>query len=79
MNMNNVQLAAMAYQAGFGKKSGNQLKFENFKKLKDFAASVRIRTINDCAHIAATAEPYASRDLILKLLEECKIYPDSPS
>ena len=38
--MTNTELAALAYRAGFGEKAENQIRIEDFVKLKQFAEAV---------------------------------------
>lgn len=41
--MTNIELGALAYRAGFGEKTDNQIRIEEFAKLKKFAEAVAQR------------------------------------
>jgi hypothetical protein len=45
-------LAALAYRAGLGHRTGNRLRFEDFEKLKRFAALVAAAEREACAQVA---------------------------
>ena len=49
--MTNIELGALAYRAGFGEKNDNQIRIEEFLKLKRFADAVAQREREACAKL----------------------------
>ena len=50
--MTNIELGALAHRAGFGEKTENSIRIEEFVKLKRFADLVAQREREACADIA---------------------------
>ena len=49
--MTNTELAILAHRAGFGEKAENQIRIEDFVKLKQFAEAVAAKEREACAKI----------------------------
>jgi hypothetical protein len=58
--MTNIELGALAHRAGFGEKTDNQIRIEEFAKLKKFADLVAQREREACAEVCKKhADVYA--------------------
>ena len=49
--MTNTELAILAHRAGFGEKAENQIRIEDFVKLKQFAEAVAAKEREACAEL----------------------------
>ena len=54
--MTNIELGALAHRAGFGEKTDNKIRIEEFVKLKRFAEAVAQREREACAQICDDLE-----------------------
>ena len=50
--MTNTEIAVLAHRAGFGEKTENSIRIEEFAKLKHFAEAVAAKEREACADIA---------------------------